>query len=258
MDYNFKINKKICISSICILAILFLFFVYQKDNISAHNEMTKEISDNEIDKVVVSSMIESKSLDDLEKTSQLIVEGELVGEPEYIKIKPTSGGDARVYTQYNFKPNNFIRNADALAYDDTIKVRVLGGQIGDLLIESDTSPIIKKDDDVILFLYKPNMGSGYNTEGDYYYINGLYQGVFYKNANNEFVSSDTFGNELETINLNEYQAKVKELDENGFNIKYNDEIVLENFKRNLDSGFITQEEYDRFVAETKIYAQIVQ
>lgn len=52
--------------------------------------------------------------------------------------------------------------------------------------------MFKDGDDVVLFLYQPNTGGGYNTLGNYYYIVGVNQGVFYKHQPEASDESDVF------------------------------------------------------------------
>ena len=52
-----------------------------------------------------------------------------------------------------------------------------GGSIENRTVVVDNNPLFETESEVILCLYKPDMGSGYNTMGNYYYLRGISQGV---------------------------------------------------------------------------------
>ena len=59
-------------------------------------------------------------------------------------------------------------------------IRVQGGIVGNRKEIYNPTPDLEYDGEMIPFLYKPGRGGGFNTEGDYYYVLGLPQGIFKK------------------------------------------------------------------------------
>lgn len=106
------------------------------------------------------------------------------------------------------------------------------------------------------------MGGAYNTEGDYYYILGLEQGAFYAQSSMLRTQSMVYENTLGTaIDLDALKADILSLSNSRSTEIGNEDRVYEEFlanqQKNLENGFITQEEYDTFLAEANEYATII-
>ena len=198
--------------------------------------------------VYISGSIEEKSTNDLCEQSSLIALGTITGKSEAFKIKNVSGSVAN-FTDYYFKVDSILRgNADS----ETVIVRVQGGTVGRYTEIYELSPNLEENNEYLLFLYKPGRGGAYNTEGDYYYVLGLTQGCFEKDGTDSFVSQNgqILSQEKLVVVLEDEAGRT--VDENYFRNEY-----IENQKRNLQNGFITQEEFDSMMANIDVYANII-
>ena len=126
------------------------------------------------------------------------------------------------------------------------------------LINED-APDFQIGDDVVVFLYQTNMGSGYNTEGDYYYVLGVNQGAYFAQNTRDGVIhfANAYGNLIteeqiaSTVKIRKMSRKTQ--DSNRF---YNE--FIHNLNLNLESGFIDREEYEQLLKETQEYAVILE
>ena len=134
--------------------------------------------------------------------------------------------------------------------DDELTVRVQGGTIGNVTEVYEHSPVLSGENEYLLFLYKPARGGAYNTDGDYYYILGLTQGTFVMDEEGDFISGT--GVALPADDIAQYVNNAGPV-----NVNYFREEYIANQKRNLETGFITQEEYDELMDEIDEYATIV-
>ena len=197
----------------------------------------------------ISSALVYRSLDDLMVTSDLILRGSVISSSSF-KIAPVFGGEPMIFTDYLIRPAAVLRGE---AKND-VTVRIKGGNLDNETVISDAGPDLTKGEEYLLFLYSPNMGGGYNTEGDYYYVRGANQGAFSK-AYEETYKSAVSGTELSYSKLsNDLSAINKEVPVGTYS-SLNEFIA--NQKKNIETGFITQEEYDRGMKEIEIYAAIV-
>ena len=121
------------------------------------------------------------------------------------------------------------------------------------------APTLEVDETYLLFLYKPQMGGSFNTEGDYYYLSGDTRGIypvdsattFSRTTNDVYTSSDG----TKRISHNELIQLIDQVNEEipaDIDMRYQE--FLENQQYNLETGFISQEEYDRFLSEAQRYA----
>lgn len=103
------------------------------------------------------------------------------------------------------------------------------------------------------------MGGSFNTEGDYYYLSGDTRGIypvdsattFSRTTNDVYTSSDG----TKRISHNELIQLIDQVNEEipaDIDMRYQE--FLENQQYNLETGFISQEEYDRFLSEAQRYA----
>jgi hypothetical protein len=208
-------------------------------------------SNNDRETDIMSGVLEQYNLTDLINTSTLIVKAKLTSASDAFQIIPVFGCSPSNFTDYNFKVSEVVfGNATK---DDMIVVRMQGGLAGgtDLIVED--NPQFTENEEVLLFLYQPKMGSGYNTKGDYYYILGLGQGAYYQDSRNNSYF-DMYGNKLSYDYLVNAVGKrdVNSIDEEHFLKQF-----VANTYANLKSGFITENEYLSLLSEASQYATIV-
>ena len=199
------------------------------------------------DSVYVSSLIAYYSTEDLLNESTLIAIGKITGRSESYVLKSASGGSRRPFRNYSFAITNTLKGEP---YADTVSIRVDGGEMDGLEYNYDSAPKFNQEDEYLLFLYRSDCGGGFETQDDYYNLTGLIQGAYvlgsdgvYRNVqDNEVLPSEVF--------ISPHMDE--ELDENYYRNK-----ALKAFKGNYETGFITKEEYDKYVAGLDKYARIV-
>jgi len=200
------------------------------------------------DTMYISGTIVERDLDDLLEKSCLVVEGTVVGHSDSFQIKSITGAVAN-YTDYYLETSTILRGETE---DKEVTIRVQGGTVDKYTEIYENSPALKVGDTYLVFLYEPGRGGSFNTAGEYYYILGLTQGVFTKNGN-----SYTPQNGL-TVSTEELQIKVTAKSDNPVDEYYFRNEYIENQKRNLETGFITQEEYDSLMKNIDVYATIIE
>ncbi len=263
--------------------------------------------------VISHALIEEQSVDKLMETSSLITEGKFIKKTKPFAVEGMKG-EFQVYTDYFFQPESILRGEDE---SNTLTVRMRGGRYDDIEYIDENSTVFEFGEKYLLFLRKVTIGGGTNTEGDYYYINGSYQGVYNEikpeelmsgNSDIRLASDETYyantkylsyyfealknseeagskanegGQEKRSFALNKFEEAATEV-ENGkgysseliatsaieerlkkvnsdvpVNLNLSTEVLLENLKANLESGFINQKEYDYAIANLDNYGKIV-
>lgn len=234
-------------------------------------------------------------LTELATRADLIVKGTVSGKSDPIKIKPTNGGDASLFTDLSVDVESVYRGK---ANSDTVTVRVQGGELDDFIVESPDDAVIEIGTTYIFFLYQPAWGM-YITENNPYEIISGPQSVFTEVAQEKIAKSEQqlTVDHLEGIeavtadSLSEDRIFCNERidpqadsgldDENTIFLAdtvfaremeaFNEAVPIdpefmkkesaENLKHNLDNGFITQEEYDQEMSrdwDHPQYAEIIE
>lgn len=194
---------------------------------------------------VVEGCLAYVSVSDLFKEATLIAEGTVSGHTDGFQIESVSGSVAN-FTDYHFKISSLLRgDIDG----ETLDIRTKGGTVGNYTEVYTGSPEWTDGEEYLVFLYQPGRGGSFHTEGDYYYVLGLCQGVFSKGPDGQYVSQA--GEELsgETLVLLADDGPVDPL--------YFRNQYIENQKGNLENGFLTQEEFDLLMQNIDKYAVIL-
>lgn len=200
---------------------------------------------------VRSGALKEFTYDDLLNNSTLIVQAKLTGKSDSFKIKPVFGESTSIFTDYYFAVDDVLLGD----FDSTtsLKVRMEGGRLDDQLLIAEEAPIFEKGEEVILFLYQPNMGGGYNTNDDScYYITGLNQGVFYDAGDLDFVDCKNQRVSYSDLKTTTERMEVTSASQNRLYTTF-----IKNAKENLKTGMITQRDYDRMMNEINQYATII-
>lgn len=178
--------------------------------------------------------------------ASLVITGVVSEESKPFGIRSIGGGDPVKYSDFTVDITEVLRGT---APGGSVTVRVSDSARKDYAVH-------QVGDKVLLFLYQPKMGGGCNTKGDYYYIVGNYSGIYYPEENaGKQVLKDSHGNALD---WDAFMQKIEKLSaQYPVNENYNRDEFLENQKHNLESGFISRQEYDSFLAEEYMYATIV-
>lgn len=195
---------------------------------------------------IISGSLLKITADDMLRDASVIAKGSLIGESSPFKIRQVNG-DKSVFTDYYFELQNVIRGE--VAPGERVSVRVRGGEAADYIVVDETSPNFAMDQEYLLFLQAPGMGGGYNTVGDYYYIMGVSQGIFTEESDGVYTSEHG-----EEINLAATPMAILESE------PIPDAILnyyLDALQKNVDSGFISEEEYNLYVAQADEYAAVI-
>lgn len=245
------------------LAVLFLCialigsFMHLKTNQTPISDSSSKESQAEV-VAVIYPVLASMSQEELIENSTLIVKAKLTDKSPAFQIKSVEGGISN-FTDYYFEPENILRGE---ATTSSIAVRINEGLVGDTEVINDVSYNFEIGSQYILFLYAPSYGGGFTTEGDYYYVTGAQQGVYKLNSIQTRSGEETYQNsiseESNSIILSDFTAEVNNI--NSISPPQED-IDYQNFldaqQENLESGFITQEEYNKFLQESQQYATIL-
>lgn len=235
----------------------------QSDAVINKDTVPKEI-------VEISGIMPEFSIEELIERSSLIVYGEVSGKSEAFTIESVDGEESN-FTDYYVTPIKILRG-DLVDTENKIAVRIQGGFAGDTLVIDEQAPVLESNHRYLLFLRKSSMGGGYNTVGDYYYINGGTQGVYVEDVSDSIVkksseeisliseaqeNSENNMSSEDNINLKDFSFELNNYNENNpVDEKYFEKEYKENLKRNLDNHLITQEDYDMYLEAMNQYAVI--
>ena len=214
---------------------------------------------------VLSGVLAEMDEEALTEHSTLVIRGDVIGKSDAFQIQPATGGDPSNFTDYYVSIDEVLRGESAKP-EDVITVRIQGGIANGLEVIAEEAAQIDVNDNVLLYLQRPAMGSGYNTEADdYYYVTGERQGAFIQEETKAIRAFSTQGSD-EEIFVNEdeelvYDEVVETIAEFTEANPVDEDIVhdefITNLQKNLKSGFITQEEYDQFILDSQEYATVV-
>lgn len=263
----------------------------QPDSVTLPENSSQTLKNDVV--MVVQSTLAYKSIEDLMNESTLIIYGKVIGNSEPFLIKPTNGGDPVYHTDYYIEPINLYRGVISVdisldeneseisssSYgtipDDAITVRVMGGSNGDVTTIADSEANLEVGNEYLLFLYQTGTGGGYNTKGDYYYVCGAKQGAFSILESAEIESAEIelsedeiadtkiqYSEDDRIMSTDSYQLLVDEIAEINERTPVNKnnfaDTLLENMEQNLESEFITEEEYEQALDEMYQYAEIIE
>lgn len=220
--------------------------------------------EREVEYTRISNMIPEKTPEQLLEESDLIAVCELREVSDAFQIQYAGGDSSAVmnFTDSYFETTEILRG-DPPDDSGIITVRTQGGMVDNWSVIMSDKYEFQYDKKYLLFLVHAGMGGGYNTEGDYYYLNGSWQGIFpleETTANSLKASSEIIenGRGTDSIQLDAVRSEIEALNKIGppdENAAY--ERVMENQKANLDSGWITQEEYEEALEIYQQYATYV-
>lgn len=217
----------------------------------------------------ISGTVAGLTQDDLIERSCLVAIG-TVANSESFQIQPANGANPSVFTDYTVKVSDIIRGE---AEADSIIVRVQGGKTETLATVADEEAKLEDKKTYLLFLYKPERGGDYNTEGDYYYVTGAFQGAYEIDTdvpismNTSFLADTEVSDDIQCVNskdtetewsLNDAVENVQEInDEHPADVNYMRDQAHENMRANVESGMMTEEEYNQAIAAEQEYATII-
>lgn len=197
----------------------------------------------------IHGILEEVSLEELAETSDLVVHGSVIDISEPYEIE-TNDGQRSIFTDYIIEPVMLLRGEPV---QERVLIRMQGGKMGRHEVIVEDNPTLAIGDEAVFFLWQPHMGGGFNTkENTYYYLNRMSNGVFYKSDQSESFQTEQ-GEVLELASLPQRFTNLAPVDPERFRREN-----LEGLKSNLEEGFLTQKEYDLFVARMDTYAHVVE
>lgn len=239
------------------------------DTVSSVKDDTVLLEETVRTTCVISSLLAGMSQEELIENSTLIMKATLIDKSSGFQIEAVYGGKS-IFTDYYFEPEEILRGE---AENSPVTVRINEGIADGIEVINETPYGFEIGGEYVLFLYAPSYGGGYNTEGDYYYVTGAQQGVFrldsvqsrstdevYQSVIFEDVPEETIraSDELTSFVLSDFSEEIAAMNESAppqEDLDY--QKFLEAQQENLESGFISQEEYDRFIWESQQYATYV-
>lgn len=288
---NIKAIKKIASSIFAVAAVLaVLSGCVGRDTQEAAvnvNTSTKASMPTDAETIMhVDALLEELSVRDLIERSGLIVYGEVTEISDPIEIKGTLGNFTMV--DAIVEPIEVFRGEKK----EKIAVRLDWNMSGGNFVIDDSTPELRLNEKYLLFLHNPGIGGGANTKGDYYYLTGSCQGAFYEvagdileseKANSEivFYNSSRSGEDVSKVvkaarssgmldnidalyiedtlfSLNGTKTMVDKINkESPYDPDYYRNSAINSLKGNLEREMITQEEYDFYISEIDVYAQVV-
>ena len=198
------------------------------------------------------------NFDELIETSHVIVKGHIKGRADTFIVRPTNGADDSVFTQYQFEVDDVIRG-DVTA-GETIGIRFQGGQNGNLRVINFSEEIDLNDNEqLVLFLRRVTVGGALATNDEYYIIvGGGGQGIFYLDEDAEAETYVSDSTDYDPLVWSTARAQLVELaNELPTNQSGLLEYEIEELKAKLESGKITQDEYDTRLERYGKYATII-
>jgi hypothetical protein len=211
-----------------------------------------------IDTVIISGLLAEKDVPRLIESSDAIVSGTVVSKDSPIKIRPVSGGDNSLFTDYYVEIETVFTGVSAVtdgADSSVIAVRVQGGTIDELNVIVEEAPALEVGETHLLFLYNPGHGGGYNTAGEYFYVTGASQGAYAHHADGGDWVSQFNGSALSFESL---QSQISEYESLGTQRQTAMDAFIQNQLRNLENGVITEEEYESLMTDANTYATVIE
>ena len=220
--------------------------------------LTYTLSHMNIQKVAVKGVTLHYDFDELIEASNVIVKGRIKGDADTFTVHPTTGGDDSVFTQYQFEVDDVIRGD--ITAGETIGIRFEGGQNGNLRVINFSEEIDLNDNDrMVLFLRRVTVGDGLTTNDEFYMVvGGGGQGIFYLDEEAEAETYVSDSTDYDPLVWSTARAQLLELaNELPTNQSGLLEYETEQLKAELESGKITQDEYDTTLESYTKYATII-
>lgn len=255
---------------------------------------TAEVDEEDDVYCVVSEYTPHYTQNELLQMSSLVVLGTVEEESEPFTIRGVSNIGEQLYTDYRVSVAETVRGITPDS--ETVVVR-LKGNPDDTSVVYEDEPILDVGSEYLFFLQKPDVGGGFNTTGDYYYVIGSRQGVYEKLDTAATLSADLDSVGNETMFMNQEELLINESIDGGVlkvqkrsigrdiisdseaNILVWGELtqeadsvnasfpvsalskrqeVEENLKTNWQNGIITEDVYRQALNDLDIYAEIVE
>lgn len=227
----------------------------EQDNAAQENDVTGSI--------VISSCEEPYPREKLIEESTLVIRGRVEG-AEVLTISGVNGGSAEM-THYRIHVLETLRGEEK----ETVTVQRLGNVESTQVIFND-EPSLEQNKEYILFLQAKNIGGDFNIKDEYYSILGGMQGVYEKSASNSeaaYISlsmlegDSDFSTETtapqKAVTYSQLQNQVEQCNlETPVDPYLFRDSYLKALRTNIETGFLTEEEYQEALNELEEYAEV--
>ncbi|MDR3148912.1 MAG: hypothetical protein LBT88_02690 [Oscillospiraceae bacterium] len=258
--------KIVIIISILVGLPVMSFFISKAVLINSPRQEIQPTGIRKTDKIISSGLLVEKDVTQLIAEADVIVYGTIYDNGDPIKIRSVASvraaadgedvsGSFSVFTDYYIDPEIILQNRRPEYDISNVPIRLEGGIIDGLEVIAELEPPFEIGNKYLLFLKYPGIGGGYITNETQFYIAGAVQGR-YEETEGDPILRTYFGDR--EITLEELVKQVEEFEASGEPVKTQWEEFLENQNHNIETGFITQEEYDRFIEEAQMYAEIIE
>ncbi len=209
------------------------------------------VIDNVFETVEVSGLLPARTEQEMIEKSHLIVKGTFEDKSKAFQVRSADQTEESNFTDYYLTVEEVYRG-DAVA-GDIIAVRIQGGFVGTVNVVSDMDPEINVGDTVFVYLYQPGIGGGFETKEDYYYVLNGIDGLFHYDGATTLVNPKT----KQTKNISEIKVDIQRVNQTTpVNKNWVYEEFLENAKKNLENGFITEKEFNETMNEQQTYGTV--
>ena len=220
--------------------------------------LTYTLSHINLQTIEIRSLMPRYNFNELITNSHVIVKGQITGDADVFTVRPANGADDSVFTQYQFEVDDVIRGD--VTEGETIGIRFQGGQNGNLRVINFSEEIDLNDNEqLVLFLRRVTVGGALATNDEYYIIvGGGGQGIFYLDEDAEAETYVSDSTDYDPLVWSTARAQLVELaNELPTNQSGLLEYEIEELKAELESGKITQDEYDTTLESYTKYATII-
>lgn len=196
---------------------------------------------------------------ELERDSNLIAVCTYKEDSHGFQVEATNGG-VQTFTDCYFQVEEVLRGQ--MPEDGILTLRQRGGRVGGALSDVTDRHTFQKEALYLLFLHKPTTGGNFNTQGDYYYLTHVLDGV-YPMGNDILYSSDldmslTASHSQMTFTLQGLREDLESINQQyPADVDYVRQQSLENMEENVRTGMMTQEELDEYLEQSEQYATYV-
>lgn len=244
-------SKPVWIAAAAVLASAFLAF-----SIWWNVEALSARESGGIERVVYRDIMEEKDVRELAEESSLVLRGKVCEKSKAFQIRSVTGAISH-FTDFYIEPLEVLRGTAEAGETGRITVRTEGGLVGQKEIVAESAPDLEVGEEYLLFLYQTGSGGGFETGEDYYYVTGSCQGAM-KAASAPRKGESSFYSQNGLEDLREMRETLEEANRQAPPEKDRArQESLENLKGNLETGFITQEEYDAALERMQQYATML-
>lgn len=279
-----KTAKNLLLCFLVLVLCFGAFFIFNKDGTVPNDDTV----------TIVSGYSIPYTMDELLEQSTAAVRGTVEDISEPFVIRGVGGIGELEHTDYSIHVTEIVRGE---LTSPSITLRMRGNPYDDTVFY-EGAPSLEPGKGYLLFLQKPGIGGGFNTAGDYYYIIGSRQGVYEEIDAQALSSEEADSSEaifvsqerlladegfeagapairrktMDSIDIGEiggtdngilkwtaFRGKVEDVNKSmPVDEAFKRKELEANCKINLETGMLSEDEYQEALAVLDEYAEIVQ